>query len=293
MRINDLLSISEPCFSFEFFPPKTDEGVRALFETVQALRPLEPSFVSITYGAGGSTRSRTIELTSRFKKELSVEAVAHLTCTGATKEDLTGVLDQLKEAGIENVLCLRGDPPRGQTNFVAAEGGFRYAHELTSFTKGGWPFCIGTAGYPEKHPESTDRYQDLLHLKQKVDAGASFVITQLFFENSYYYEFVAQARRLGITVPILPGIMPITNAEQIERITALSGATIPERLRKELAQRRNDPTAAMELGVAYATIQCADLLRNGAPGIHFYTLNKSSATRAILAALRVSSPWRR
>jgi methylenetetrahydrofolate reductase (NADPH) len=293
MRISDLLTIPEPTFSFEFFPPRTDEGIRALFDTVSALRPLEPSFVSITYGAGGSTRTRTIELVTRIKAELAVEAMAHLTCVGATRTEIGEVLNQLKVAGIENVLCLRGDPPKGQGAFVPVEGGFRYANELTAYASQGWPFCIGGAGYPERHPESSDRYSDLLNLKRKVDAGASFVITQLFFDNSYYFEFVAQARRLGITVPIIPGVMPITNVEQIERFTSLCGASIPDRLRRELASRRSDPGAALELGVAYATLQCADLLRNGAPGIHFYTLNKSSATRAILAALRATVPWRR
>lgn len=293
MKISQLLEVSEPSFSFEFFPPKTEEGVSSLFATVEALRSLEPSFVSITYGAGGSTRARTIELVTRIKRELSVEAMAHLTCVGATRDEIAGVLDQLQGAGIDNVLGLRGDPPKGQKEFVVTEGGFRYANELIEFIRDRWPFCVGTAGYPEAHPESSDRYSDLLRLKGKVDAGASFIVTQLFFDNSYYFEFVAQARRLGITVPIIPGIMPITNAEQIERITTLCGAAIPERLRRELAQRRNDPEAALELGVAFATLQCADLLRQGAPGIHFYTLNKSSATRAILAALRTAQPWRR
>lgn len=291
MRVDALLAVSEPCFSFEFFPPRTEEGVRQLFDTVASLRSLEPTFVSITYGAGGSTRARTIELVTRIRRELHVEAVAHLTCVGSTREDLGSVLDVLRAEGIENVLCLRGDPPKGQSSFEAVEGGFSYANELTAFASG-WPFCIGVAGYPEGHPESTDRYQDLVRLKQKVDAGASFVVTQMFFDNSYYFEFVAQARRLGITVPILPGIMPITNVDQVERFTKLCGATIPERLRRELALRRDDPQAALEFGVAVATLQCADLLKRGAPGIHFYTLNKSSATRAILAALRAAQPWR-
>ncbi len=292
MRITDILAVPEPCFSFEFFPPKTDDGTRALLETVAALRPLEPSFVSVTYGAGGSTRARTREVVSRIRKELSVEAMAHLTCVGATREELAQVLDGLRDEGIENVICLRGDPPRGETTFQPTPGGFAHADELTRFVRESWPFCCGVAGYPEGHPESPDRYTDLLHLKAKVDAGAHFVITQLFFDNTYYFEFVAQARRLGIGVPIVPGIMPITNAEQIERFTKTCGASIPERLRRELSQRREDPQAALELGVAYATLQCADLLERGAPGIHFYTLNKSSATRAILAALRAMQPWR-
>ena len=292
MRIRDILSVSEPCFSFEFFPPKTDDGVKALFDTVSALRSLEPGYVSITYGAGGSTRTRTIDLVSRIKRELSIEAMAHLTCVGATRDEIGLVLNQLRDAGVENVLGLRGDPPKGQAKFEAVEGGFSYASELLGFIQGSWPFCLGAAGYPEAHPESTDRYSDLVNLKKKVDAGASFVVTQLFFENSYYFEYVAQARRLGITVPIIPGIMPVTNVEQIERFTTIIGASIPDRLKRELMQRRNDPQSTLEFGVAFATLQCADLLRRGAPGIHFYTLNKSSATRAIVASLRALQPWR-
>jgi methylenetetrahydrofolate reductase (NADPH) len=292
MRIGELLSLNEPSFSFEFFPPRTDEGTRQLLSTVAALRPLEPSFVSVTYGAGGSTRARTIEVVGRIKRELSVEVMAHLTCAGATRDELSQVLEAFAKDGIENVMCLRGDPPKGAERFEAVPGGLSHASELVAHVKASWPFCIGVAGYPEAHPESPDRYTDLLHLKAKVDAGAAFVVTQLFFDNSHYLEFVAQARRLGITVPIVPGIMPITSVEQVERFTQMCGASLPDRLRKELALRRDDPQAALEFGVAFATLQCADLLRHGAPGIHFYTLNKSSATRAILAALRSQRPWK-
>jgi methylenetetrahydrofolate reductase (NADPH) len=291
MRIDQLLAVPEPSFSFEFFPPRTDDGVQGLFQTVAALRALEPAFVSITYGAGGSTRSRTLELVQRIKHELKVETCAHLTCVGATREELAEVLDQLEAGGVENVLGLRGDPPKGQDRFEATAGGFQHANELIAFAQD-WGFCVGGAGYPERHPESPDRYSDLLHLKAKVDAGAKFIVTQLFFDNSQYFEFVAQARRLGVHVPIIPGIMPITNVAQVERFTSLCGASIPERLRRELATRRDDPQAALEFGVAFAALQCSDLLRRGAPGIHFYTLNKSSATRAILASLRANPPWR-
>lgn len=292
MRIDELLSVSEPSFSFEFFPPKTDQGVAQLFETAAALRPLEPTFVSITWGAGGSTRARTVELVSRIRRELHIETMAHLTCVGASRNELAASLDRLAAAGVDNVLCLRGDPPAGAGTFVPAADGFAFASELTRFASEGWNFCLGVAGYPEGHPECADRYQDLVHLKEKVDAGASFVVTQLFFDNAYYFEFVAQARRMGITVPIIPGIMPIGSVAQVERFTGMCGATIPERLRRELSLRRDDPQAALEFGVAFATLQCAELLRGGAPGIHFYTLNKSSSTRAILAALRASQPWR-
>jgi methylenetetrahydrofolate reductase (NADPH) len=291
MRIADLLTVPEPCFSFEFFPPRTEEGTRALMETVAALRPLEPAFVSVTYGAGGSTRGRTLDVVARIRRELQVEAMAHVTCVGSTRDELSEVFDGLRAAGVENVICLRGDPPKGAAAFEAAPGGFAHARELVEHVKARWPFCIGVAGYPEKHPESPDRYSDLLRLKEKVDAGASFVVTQLFFDNAYYFDFVAQARRLGITVPILPGVMPITNVAQVERFTEMCGASIPDRVRRELHLRRDDPQAALEFGVALATLQCADLLRRGAPGIHFYTLNRSSATRAILASLRAQRPW--
>ncbi|MFM2153120.1 MAG: hypothetical protein RL199_1555 [Pseudomonadota bacterium] len=291
MRIADLLTMAEPCFSFEFFPPRTEEGTRALLETVAALRPLEPAFVSVTYGAGGSARGRTLDVVGRIRHDLQVETMAHVTCVGSTPDELSEVFDGLHAAGVENIICLRGDPPKGVDAFEAALGGFAHASELVRYARSGWPFCIGVAGYPEKHPESADRYSDLLRLKEKVDAGASFVVTQLFFDNAYYFDFVAQARRLGITVPIVPGIMPITNVAQVERFTQLCGTSIPERVRRELQLRRDDPQAALEFGVALATLQCADLLRRGAPGIHFFTLNRSSATRAILASLRAQRPW--
>jgi len=292
MRISDILAVPEPCFSFEFFPPKTDEGTAVLFETVSTLRSLEPSFVSITYGAGGGTRARTLELSQRIRRELHVETMAHVTCTGAGRDEIAALLDGVRDGGIENVLALRGDPPAGSARFEPPPDGFAHADELVAFVREKWPFCTGVAGYPECHPESPDRYADLLNLRRKVEAGASFVVTQMFFDNSHFFEFEAQARRLGIGVPIIPGIMPITNVSQIEHFTQGVRVSIPERLRRELDRRRDDAKAALELGVAFATLQCADLLRRGAPGIHFYTLNKSSATRAILAALRVSQPWR-
>ena len=299
MRISDLLRFArergEPVFSFEFFPPKTDEGVRALFETVEALRPLGPAYVSVTYGEGGSTRQRTMELVKRLKRETEVEAMAHLTCAGASRDELAGVLDEVAEAGIQNVLALRGDAPRGETVFTPHPDGFRYASELVAFIRSRpdrWRFCVGAAAYPEGHVETRDLATDLRHLKNKVDAGADFLVTQLFFENVHYLRFVERARAAGITAPIIPGIMPFTNVEQVERFTAMCGASIPPPLRAAMEVRREDPDGARDLGVAYATLQCADLLRRGAPGIHFYTLNRSVSTRAILAALRASEPWR-
>ncbi|HEY6004250.1 MAG TPA: methylenetetrahydrofolate reductase [NAD(P)H] [Anaeromyxobacter sp.] len=299
MRISELLKFArergEPVFSFEFFPPKTDEGVRTLFETVEALRPLGPAYVSVTYGAGGSTRTRTVDLVKRLKRDAEVEAMAHVTCVGASREEIASVLDEVAEAGIQNVLALRGDPPRGQTEFVPHPEGFRYASELVAFIRSRpdrWRFCVGGAAYPEGHVETRDLVQDLRNLSAKVTAGVDFLVTQLFFDNEKYFGFVQRARAAGIGLPIIPGIMPFTNVEQIERFTAMCGASIPPPLRAAMEVRRADPDAARELGVAYASLQCADLLRRGAPGIHFYTLNRSPSTRAIVAALRASEPWR-
>ena len=299
MRINDLLRFArergEPIFSFEFFPPKTDDGERALFQTVEALRPLGPAYVSVTYGAGGSTRAKTLDLVKRLKRETEVEAMAHLTCVGASRDELAAVLDELAGAGVQNVLALRGDPPRGETAFAPHPEGFRYASELVAFVRSQperWRFCIGAGAYPEGHPETRDLALDLRNLKAKVDAGVDFLVTQLFFDNAHYFRFVERARAAGIAQPILPGIMPFTNVEQVERFTAMCGASIPPPLRAAMEVRRADADGARELGVAYASLQCADLLRHGAPGIHFYTLNRSPSTRAILAALRASAPWR-
>jgi methylenetetrahydrofolate reductase (NADPH) len=299
VRISDLLRFArergEPIFSFEFFPPKSAEGERALFDTVEALRPLGPAYVSVTYGAGGSTRHKTVELVKRLKRESEVEAMAHVTCVGASREEIAAVLDEVAEAGVQNVLALRGDPPKGQDAFTAHPEGFRYASELVAFIRASperWSFCVGAAAYPEGHVECRDLSLDLTHLKAKVDAGVDFLVTQLFFDNACYFGFVERARAAGIALPIIPGIMPFTNVEQIERFTAMCGASIPPPLRAAMQARREDPDGARELGVAYASLQCADLLRRGAPGIHFYTLNRSPATRAILAALRASEPWR-
>lgn len=290
MHIKELLARGRPAFSFEFFPPKTEEAARQLERTIADLGELRPSFVSVTYGAGGSTRERTIEIVTRVKRETGIEAMAHLTCVGSTREDLDLVLHRIVDAGIENVLALRGDPPKGQTEFQAVEGGFRYAAELVSFIRErhNSALCLGGACYPEKHPECGNPAVDLMNLKHKIDAGLDFVITQLFFDNRRYFEFVERARRVGIQAPIIAGLMPITNAAQVERFMVSCGATIPFDLAEELDRRRNDPRAVMELGIAHATAQSIELLERGAPGIHFYTLNRSTATREIYAALKTA-----
>jgi methylenetetrahydrofolate reductase (NADPH) len=293
VRIDELFSTNTgPVFSFEFFPPKTDEGLRNLFEAIGALRALQPDFVSVTYGAGGSTRHKTIEIVSRIKREYGIEAMAHFTCVNSTVDELRETLDQMVAVGVDNVLALRGDPPAGQEDWIKTEGGLEYSRELVELIEADYPFSIGAACFPETHIHATSAEDDLRHLKEKVDAGARFLITQLFFDNACYWDFVARAREIGIDVPIVPGIMPITNYDQIRRFTSMCGATIPGNLLRELGLRADQPDAVADFGVAYATLQCADLLARGAPGIHFYTLNRSTATRAILSALRVMAPWR-
>lgn len=291
MKIAEILRTRRPAFSFEFFPPKSDEAMLALLETVATLRPLGPAFVSVTYGAGGSTRTRTIEVTKTIKRDLGIEAMAHLTCVGATVDELRAALGDFRSAGIENVLALRGDPPQGQATFTAVAGGLAYGSDLVRLVREEPGLCIGGACYPEKHVEALDAATDLRHLRLKVEAGAQFLITQLFFDNEQYFSFVERARRAGIDVPIIPGIMPITNLAQIERFTRMCGATIPPHLMDELEARREQPEAVLDLGVAYATLQCVDLLARGVPAIHFYTLNKSPATRAVVSALLAARPW--
>ncbi len=293
MRIEQILEERRPVFSFEFFPPKTDDGQENLERALADLKEDEPEYVSVTYGAGGSTRERTVEITKWIKQDLGVEAMAHLSCVGEPRERIVEILEELQAVGIENILALRGDPPRGETEWRPHPGGLHYSTELISLIRERFDFSIGAACFPEVHPEAVDLASDLEFCRQKILAGASFLITQLFFENDLYFDFVEQARAAGIDVPIIPGIMPITNFKQIKTITGLCGATIPSELERELVQRADDPEAVAELGVAYASLQCSDLLARGAPGIHFYTLNRSPATRAILAALRAAHPWTR
>jgi methylenetetrahydrofolate reductase (NADPH) len=288
LRITERLRSRTPFFSFEFFPPKTDAGVDALMSALSTLKGLDPAYVSVTYGAGGSTRNRSVEIAKRIKGEVGLEVLAHVTCSGSTLDELRTLFRELEASGIQNVLALRGDPPRGAATFEAVTGGFAHASDLVGLLEREFDFCIGGACYPEKHPEALSLHDDLEALERKVNAGARFLITQLFFDNAHYFEFVARARARGITVPIVPGIMPITNYDQIARFTAMCGATIPAGLRAELDLRRDEPEAVSELGVAYATLQCVELLENGAPGVHFYTLNKSPATRAVVSALHAS-----
>ena len=285
MKIDQMLRRGGACFSFEFFPPKTDEGVEKLMETVRTLRVLEPAFVSVTYGAGGSSRARTLEVVKRIKSEHEIEPMAHVTCVGHSRDELRSVFGALHDAGIENVMALRGDPPKGEERFTVAEDGLRYASELIELVAREFPFAIGAAAYPEKHQEAASFEADIANAVRKVRAGARFLVTQFFFDNDAYFTYVERLRAAGVDVPVIPGIMPITNYAAIGNMTKMSGSTIPPRLRAALDARAEEPDAVADLGVAYTALQCRDLLERGAPGLHFYTLNKSHTTRAVVSAL--------
>jgi methylenetetrahydrofolate reductase (NADPH) len=277
----------KPVFSFEFFPPKTDEGAQNLLRTLVDLRDAhDPDYVSVTYGAGGSTRDRTIELVTRIQGELGITAMAHMTCVGSPVGEIAANVERLVTAGIENVLALRGDPPQGEGSFQPAAGGFAHASDLIGWLAAEHDVEIGAACYPEGHVESPSREDDLRWTRHKVEAGVDFLITQLFFDNREFFAFVDRARDAGIRCPIVPGIMPITNVAQVERFTKMCGAKIPPELLERLHRVQDDPALVMATGIEHAIKQCRGLLAGGAPGLHFYTLNKSHATRSILAAVR-------
>jgi methylenetetrahydrofolate reductase (NADPH) len=294
MRIDEIIAASpEPTFSFEFFPPKTDEAEAHLHAALDDLTAMAPAFVSVTYGAGGSSRDRTINVVRNLRVEHGLEAMAHLTCVGATKDEIRAVLGQMREAGIDNVLALRGDPPGGEEKFSPTPGGFASSPELTALLAEEFPFCVGGAAYPEPHPDSRHEDDDVQTAKAKVQAGARFLITQIFYDNADYFSFVQRLRDEGIDVPVIPGLMPITAIGQSRGFLAKIGAKIPDAYRRELDAREDDPDALRSLGISYATLQAAELLAAGAPGIHFITMNRSPATRAILSTLRLQRPWDR
>jgi methylenetetrahydrofolate reductase (NADPH) len=286
VRISEIYDAKNPVFSFEFFPPKTDEGAENLMKTVADLKEkLSPDFVSVTYGAGGSTRDRTLQVVSRIQNDLQLTAMAHLTCVGSTTDDLREIMRRMITENVENILALRGDVPEGETEYVAPEGGFTHASELVDYLANNYFVDAGAACYPETHPESPNAEDDMKYTKEKYDLGANFLITQMFFNNEFYFDFAERAKAAGINAPIIPGIMPITNVAQIERFTKMCGATIPEELQDRLRAADGDPAKEMAAGIEQAIVQCRDLLERGAPGIHFYTLNKSAATRSVLSAL--------
>lgn len=277
----------QPVISFEFFPPKTDEGDRMLLEkTVPALMRTRPDYCSVTYGAGGSTRDKTLRIVDRIQKEHQLTAVAHLTCVCSTREQIQDLLGQIKTLGVKNVLALRGDPPGGG-EFQVTPGGFEYSNQLVRFIRKQGDFCIGVAGFPEGHIAcKAGKLTDWRYLKEKIDAGADFVVTQLFFDNADYYEFRDHmTRKHDVQIPMVPGIVPILSGSQIKRFTAMCGARIPAKLAAKLDELGDNDAAVAEFGVEYASKQCADLLKQGAPGIHFYTLNKSQSTVQVLRNL--------
>jgi methylenetetrahydrofolate reductase (NADPH) len=283
MRLDDHFAAGRgPAVSFEFSPPRTVEAELAFWGAIEELAALGPAFVSVTCGAGGTTRDLTLAIARRLARERGLEAVPHVTATGFTRE---GLRQLLAEARTDNVLALRGDPPRGQATWTAPAGGVRSSLELIALAAEAG-HCVLAAAYPEPHRDSHGWARDLEHLRAKLDAGASVLITQLFFDNDDYRRYVERLRAAGIEAPVIPGIIPIASTGQIERMTALCGASIPAPLRRELEVRQDDPRAVAELGVAYATAQAAELLADGAPGIHLFTLNRSPATRAVVSALR-------
>ncbi len=285
MKILEMFEHHTPVISFEFFPPKTDAGMTTLSRTLETLKTLSPSFVSVTYGAMGSTRDKTVDLVRHLKHDVGIEAMAHLSCIGASEADIRGVLNALRAADIDNVLALGGDPPQDAEGLDKSAWAFGHANELAAYIKKLNHFCIGGACYPEGHIDAPSKDVDLFYCKQKVKDGVDFLITQLFFDNRDYFDFVVRARAAGIEVPIVPGIMPVTNFTQIKRFTQLCGARIPEHMARDLTPIEDDLDQVEAYGIDYATRQCQELLDAGAPGLHFYTLNKSRATLQILRRL--------
>jgi methylenetetrahydrofolate reductase (NADPH) len=293
MKISGLYDRHEPTLSFEVFPPKREGNLEELFPIIAELGELEPDFISVTYGAGGSTHDRSLEIAARVKNEFKREVLAHLTCANATREDIEGILDAMQERNIENILALRGDPPDGQAAFTPVAGGFRYASELVALVKRRGDFAIGVAGYPEGHPEAPSRAADLRHLRLKIDAGADFVITQLFFRNEDFYRFREEAYALGIRVPIIPGIWPILNYQQIKRIVSLCGATIPSRLGDKMEKLKDKSEEIEKYGIDYAVRQADELLAADAAGLHIYSMNRSGPARRIAADLSLAARRRK
>lgn len=286
MKISDILNKGEQTFSFEFFPPKNFSSILELGINVGQLMKLSPSFISVTYGAGGSTQDASFSLIDYINNKIGLVTMAHYTCVNATKEKVTSDMEFFKEINIENLILLRGDRPKDETHIGESNGEFQYASDLIEFVASKHNFCIAAAGYPEAHPESQSLDADIAFLKYKVEKGADFIVTQLFFDNQYYFDYVERARKAGITIPIVPGIMPITNFKQIKKFTQMCGAKIPEFLIEKLEPYQEDLGKTYEIGVEFSIKQCRELLAKGAPGLHFYTLNKSRATVDIFSSIK-------
>ena len=283
MKIKERLQENKVHISFEVFPPKTDAGFESVMGAVEKIAALKPSYISVTYGAGGGTSKNTVKIASHIKKDLGVPSLAHLTCASSTREEVHAVIDRLKEEGIENILALRGDIPKDAS--FPIPGQYHYASELIRDIKEQGDFCIGAACYPEGQVESASKNEDILHLKEKVDCGVDFLTTQMFFDNSILYNFLYRIREKGITVPVLPGIMPVTNGKQIARICSLSGTVLPQRFLAVVDKFGDNPAAMQQAGIAYATDQIIDLIANGIQNIHIYSMNKPEVAAAIMANL--------
>ena len=281
MKLADLYAQSGLTLSVEFFPPKTEKGEENLFSEIEIIKRLNPGFCSVTYGAGGSTREKTVGLVEAIHNGCGLEVMCHLTVVGQSKAEARGVLSRLKEKRIENVLALGGDPPQGMADWQPHPDGFHHAIELVREAVAFGCFSVAVAGFPECHPRATSRESDLRFLQEKVDAGAAAIITQLFFDNADFFRFVEDLRRLGVTVPIVPGVLPILSAPQVRRFTALCCSKIPPKLEQELVKVENDDNAAVEMGIEYASRQCEELIAFGVAGLHFYSLNKSYSVQAI------------
>ncbi|HUO56805.1 MAG TPA: methylenetetrahydrofolate reductase [NAD(P)H] [bacterium] len=287
MKISGLFTQKPRVLSFELFAPKKDEDIEKLFQTVEELKKLQPDYISITYGAGGSSRGKTFDIAVRLR-ETGITPLVHFTCVDHSREEVRQLLNRLKAVGIENVLALRGDPPQGQNSFTPPPDGFRYANELVQFIRSeGYDFCLGVAGYPEGHPEAKSKDDDLVNLKKKIDVGGQFIVTQLFFNSQDYFRFVEKTRALGIHTPIQPGIWLLSDYAQIQKICGLCGATLPQGLRDQLEPAKDDKEKVAQIGMEWAVKQCEDLLKGGAPGIHFYVLNRSQYVRAVVEKLAV------
>ena len=293
MKLKEIYNSNKPIISFEIFPPKAksadelNQKINELFEELRVLSEFDPAFISVTYGAGGSTRETTLDIVTKIKNNMNIQPMPHFTCVGSSKDDILEYLKKIESAGIENILALRGDPPKGETKFVKPEDGFGYANELVKFIKSNTDLGIAVAAYPECHPECCSLDKDIENLKRKIDCGADVAITQLFYDNSCYFEFLEKAQKQGINIQIIPGILPITSYSQIERISTLSGCKLPTELSRKLAEKKDDNEAIKQIGIEFAVKQANELLKNGVSGIHFYPLNKAFAVKAVLENLKI------